>query len=154
MRSRWSVQEGVPRTLLIALLLGSAPALVPALAAGDGGKSSASLPLSDLDRLIAQAPALKAEVDAALGKINKAPDAIVCLGNRFPSAWVHLTVARVAPYSCNFDGQWLTIEAEVHVARPDGTIYAKITPTAMQNAARVIETHPLWRWSAHAPALE
>jgi hypothetical protein len=146
-----NTQAKMSRTLLIALALAASPAF--ALDAGKPGQGG-SLPLSDLDHLIGQSAQLRDEVNAALAKINKRAEDIVCLGNLFPSEWIHFGGARVAPYNCNFDGQWLTIDAEVHVSGPDGRIYDKITPAAMQNAVKVIETNPAWRWSAHPPSLE
>jgi len=143
--------QRISRILLIALALAGAPAF-----AQDGNKTGqgGSLTLSDLAPLIAQSAKLQDEVTAALAKINKTADNVVCAGNRFPREWVHFGGARVAPYYCNFDGQWLTIDAEVRIAGPDGKPYDKITPAAMQNAVKVIETNPLWRWSAHPPGLE
>lgn len=136
------------KLLLAAVVLAAAPALaLDTSKLGQGG----SLPLSDLDPLIGQSAKLKAEVDAALAKIDKTEDDIVCDGNRFPRQWVHLGGARAAPYDCDFDGKWLVIDAKVQVSDGHGKVYKTITPAAMRNASKVTETHPTWKWTDKAP---
>jgi hypothetical protein len=133
---------------LATMLLAATPAVAfDASKLGQGG----SLPLSDLDRLIGQSAKLKGEVAAALAKINKKADDVICSGNRFPREWVNLGGLRAAPYACNFDGQWLLIDATVTVSGPHGRVYDTITPAAMHNAGKVSETHPTWKWTDKAP---
>ena len=70
---------------VVAALFAASPGLAfDANKLGQGG----SLPLSDLDPLIAQSAALKQEVAAALTTAKKRADDIICSGNRFPSQWV------------------------------------------------------------------
>ena len=93
---------------LVVVVLAASPALaLDTSKLGQGG----SLPLSDLDRLIDQSAKLKAEVAAALAKINKKADGVICGGNRFPREWVNLGGLRTAPYACNFGGHWLVLDA-------------------------------------------
>ena len=66
---------------VVAALFAASPGLAfDANKLGQGG----SLPLSDLDPLIAQSAALKQEVAAALTTAKKRADDIICSGNRFP----------------------------------------------------------------------
>jgi hypothetical protein len=133
----------------LALFLAVSPAMaLDTSKLGQGG----SLPLSDLDQLIGQSAGLKQQVSAALGKINKTEDNVICSGNRFPSQWVNLGGMRAAPYICDFSGSWLTINATVTVTGPNGQVYDTITPAAMANATKVTETNPTWKWSKTAPA--
>jgi hypothetical protein len=127
-------------------------AAVPALAfdankLGQGG----SLPLSDLDGLVSQSPALKKEVTTALASANKKAEAIICAGNRFPSQWVHLGGARAAPYICAFPGKWLVIEATTTVTDKAGRVYDTITPDALKSVVKVTETNPTWKWTTENP---
>jgi hypothetical protein len=80
--------------LFIACLLAAWPALAfDTSKLGQGG----SLPLSDIDDLVAQSPALKREVADALAAAKKQPDDVICSGNRFPREWVNLGGLRTPP---------------------------------------------------------
>jgi hypothetical protein len=134
--------------LLLAFVLIASPAMAfDTNKLGQGG----SLSLSDLDHLIGQSAKLKQEVSQALATINKTEDAVICGGNRFPGEWVHLGGRRVAPYSCDFTGKWLVLNATVKVTGPKGRVYDTITPAAMKNAATVTETKPTWKWTTQDP---
>ena len=87
--------------VVVALFAASPGLAFDANKLGQGG----SLPLSDLDALIAQSAALKQEVAAALTAAKKRADDVICSGNRFPSQWVNLGGLRAAPYTCDFCGQ-------------------------------------------------
>jgi hypothetical protein len=133
---------------VVAALFAASPGLAfDANKLGQGG----SLPLSDLDPLIAQSAALKQEVAAALTTVKKRADDIICSGNRFPSQWVNLGGLRAAPYTCNFAGKWLIIEAATWVTDKAGHAYDTITPAAMKKAANVKETNPTWKWTTEDP---
>jgi hypothetical protein len=133
---------------LVAVLLGASPALAfDANKLGQGG----SLPLSDIDPLIGQSAKLKAEVAVALAKINKKADDVICGGNRFPREWVNLGGLRAAPYTCNFGGNWLVLDAHVRLTGADGAVYETITPAAMKKATKVTETQPTWKWTTKDP---
>jgi hypothetical protein len=114
---------------------------------GQGG----SLTLSDLDGLIGQSAALKKEVAAALADAKKKADEVICSGNRFPREWVNLGGMRAAPYTCEFTGKWLIIEAATKVTDKTGHAYDTITPAAMKNAVKVTETNPTWKWTTENP---
>ncbi len=138
----------LPKCTLAAVLLIAPPALAfdsSKLGQGD------SLPLSDLAPLIGQSAKLKAEVAAALAKIKKKADDVICGGNRFAREWVNLGGLRTAPYACDFKGTWLVLEAQVRVTGEDGTVYDTITPAVMRNAAKVTETQPTWKWTTKDP---
>jgi hypothetical protein len=146
------MREQKLKTLQKCALAGVVFAASPALAfdtskLGQGG----SLPLSDLDPLISQSAKLKTEVSAALVRINKKADDVICGGNRFPREWVNLGGLRTAPYACDFKGKWLVLDAQVRVTGDNGTVYDAITPAAMQNAAKVTETQPTWKWTTKDP---
>lgn len=133
---------------LAAVILAASPgAAFDASKLGQGG----SLPLSDISSLINQSAQLKSEVAAALAAAHKTADDIICGGNRFPSQWVNLGGMRAAPYTCNFIGKWLSLNAIVTVSGPHGKIYDTITPAAMKNADKLTETKPVWKWSATEP---
>jgi hypothetical protein len=149
----WGMCEEKFKTLrkcaLVVVLLATSPALAfDTNKLGQGG----SLPLSDLDPLIGQSAKLKAEVAAALVRINKKADDVICAGNRFPREWVNLGGLRTAPYACDFKGKWLVLKAQVRVTGADATVYDAITPAAMQNAAKVTETQPTWKWTTKDPS--
>jgi hypothetical protein len=114
---------------------------------GQGG----SLPLDDRMALIAKNPKLKQEVTEALAKIGKKSEDIICSGMRFPGSWRHLGGARVAPYTCDFQGKWLQIRADVRLTDKSGKVYDKITPAAMRNAEHVSETNLTWKWTTEDP---
>jgi hypothetical protein len=133
---------------LVVVVLAASPALaLDTSKLGQGG----SLPLSDLDHLIDQSAKLKAEVAAALAKIHKKADDVICGGNRFPREWVNLGGLRTAPYACNFGGHWLVLDAQVRVTGDHGAVYDTITPAAMQKARKVTETQPTWKWTTKDP---
>jgi hypothetical protein len=134
--------------LLTIILLAAAPALAfDANKLGQGG----SLPLSDLDGLIGQSAVLKREVAAALADASKRADEVICSGNRFPSQWVTLGGMRAAPYTCEFPGKWLIIEATTKVTDKAAHVYDTITAAAMKKAVKVTETNPTWKWTTENP---
>jgi predicted methyltransferase len=145
----------IPRTsvaamaaLAAALTLGASPAAAfDANKLGQGG----SLSLSDISSLVDQSAQLKSEVAAALAAAHKTADDIICGGNRFPREWVNLGGMRAAPYTCNFIGKWLSLNATVTVGGPKGEVYDTITPAAMKNADKVTETKPVWKWTTSEP---
>jgi hypothetical protein len=138
----------IRKCALVVVFLTVSPALaLDTSKLGQGG----SLPLSDLDPLIGQSAKLKAEVAAALLRINKKADDVICSGNRFPREWVNLGGLRTAPYTCDFKGKWLVLDAQVHVTGANGTVYDSITPAAMQNATKVTEAQPTWKWTTKDP---
>ena len=133
---------------LIAMVVAASPAAAfDASKLGQGG----SLPLSDISSLIGQSAQLKGEVAAALAAAHKTADDIICGGNRFPREWVTLGGMRAAPYTCNFIGKWLSLNATVTVSGPNGKAYDTNTQAAMKNADKVTETKPVWKWSATEP---
>ena len=135
-------------SLLTAILLIASPSLAfDANKLGQGG----SLALGDLDELIAQSAALKHEVADSLTAAKKQADDIICSGNRFPREWVNLGGMRAAPYTCEFAGKWLVIEATTRVTDKAGHAYDTITPAAMKKAVNVKETNPTWKWTTENP---
>jgi len=103
--------------------------------------------LDDIAPLIKKSPQLHGEVAAALAKLNRKAEDIVCSGMRFPGTWKELGGARVAPYSCEIGDQSLEIRARVRVTRGKGKVYETITPDAMKNADTVNEDNPTWTWA-------
>ncbi len=136
------------KAVAIALLLGVTPAL-----AFDTSKLGqwGSLPLSDIMPLIGKTPKLQSEVASALRDAKKTADNLMCDGMRFPGAWVNLGGERVAPYTCEFAGKWLQINAEVRVTGKNGRVFATVSRTAMQHATNVSETNVTWKWSTTDP---
>ena len=132
-----------------ALLLGALPAV-----AFDTGKlgQGGSLTLDEIMPLIATSTRLRAQVNEALKQRKKKPADILCDGMRFPGQWTQLGGARVSPYSCDFGGKWLQIEATVRITDRRGRAFETITPEAMKNAATVRETNPTWKWTTEDPS--
>jgi hypothetical protein len=58
---------------------------------------------------------------------------------------------RAAPYTCEFSGKWLIIEATTRVTDKAGHAYDTITPAAMKKAVKVTETNPTWKWTTEDP---
>jgi hypothetical protein len=133
--------------LTVFLLVASPSLAFDANKLGQGG----SLPLRALDALLAQSAALKREVATALAAAKKQADDIICSGNRFPSQWANLGGMRAAPYTCEFPGKWLIIEATTRVTDKAGHAYDTITPAAMKKAVDVKETNPTWKWTTEDP---
>jgi hypothetical protein len=128
----------------LALLLGTAPALAfDATKVGQWG----SLPLDDLTPLLAKSASLKKEVAASLAEKNKKAEDIHCFGMRFPGAWKNLGGLRVAPYTCDFDGKYLRIDATVRVIGRGGRRFETIDDAAMKRATDVRETNLTWQWT-------
>lgn len=111
-----------------------------------------SLPLADMQTLIAKSPKLKQEVDDAVAKLGKKPDEIMCNGMRFPGAWKELGGLRVAPYSCPFGDKWLQVRAQVKITGKRGKVYARADKEAMRRAENVRETGLAWTWSDKEPS--
>lgn len=132
----------------VAVLLSVSPALAfDTSKLGQGG----SLPLSDLMPLIGKSAQLQSEVRRALADAKKKADDLICDGARFPGAWVNLGGERVAPYTCEFAGKWLRIDATVRITGRNGRVFETVTPAAMRNATKVSETNPTWKWSTTDP---
>jgi len=110
-----------------------------------------SLFLDDITALIDKSPKLKAEVAAALAKVDKTPDKIICLGMRFPGPWKELGGARVAPYTCEIGDQELEIRARVRLTGRNGKVYEKVTGEAMKRAETVTEDKLVWTWKKAEP---
>ena len=136
------------RMVLIVLLATASPAF-----AFDTSKlgQSGTLPLEDIQAVINQSSKLKHEVDDAIAKSGKKPDAIICDGMRFPGSWKELSGMRVAPYHCQIGGRWLTIRTKVRVTDKKGKLYQSINRKAMNRADNVRETDPTWSWSDKEP---
>ena len=115
---------------------------------GQGG----SLPLDDLEPLLAKSAQLQREVDGALREANKTKDNIICSGMRFPGQWKELGGSRVGPYTCNFGSKWLKINTKVRITGRKGKVFEAITPAAMKNADKITETDPTWKWTTEEPA--
>jgi hypothetical protein len=112
-----------------------------------------SLDLSDLDKLIGQAPKLKVEVDTALTQVKKTAEQVKCVGQRFPGPWKELGGYRVAPYTCWFaDDKWLNISADVKVTDKRGHAFNEPSDRAMKRAVTFIETNPAWNWTEKDPS--
>ncbi len=136
------------RTVLIALLVSASPAFAfDTTKLGQGG----TLPLEDIQAVINQSSKLKQEVDEAIAKAGKKPDAIICDGMRFPSSWKELGGMRVSPYHCQIGSKWLTIHTKVRVTDKKGKLYQSINRKAMNRADNVKETDPTWSWSDKEP---
>jgi hypothetical protein len=110
--------------------------------------------LREIVPLINQSPKLKAEVDAALDELNKSVDEITCSANQFPGQWNNLAGMRVAPYACDFNTKWLSINATVIISDSKGEVYDTITPAAIEHADKITETNPIWHWSTVKPTEE
>ena len=136
-------------TAILALVLLAAPALAfNTKKLGQWG----SLDLSDLDKLIGQAPKLKAEVDAALTQVKKTAEEVKCVGQRFPGPWKELGGYRVAPYTCWFaDDKWLNITANVKVTDKRGHAFDAPSERAMKRAVKFTEANPTWNWTEKDP---
>ena len=113
-----------------------------------------SLPLSDLTPLIGKSAQLQNEVKTALSEAKKDADSLMCDGARFPGSWVNLGGERAAPYTCDFGGKWLLIDATVRVTGKKGRVFEKVDATAMKNADKVTETNPTWKWTTEDPNKE
>src|SRR6516165_12003838 len=132
------------RLVALALLLGTTVALAfDSTKIGQWG----SLYLDDLSPILAKSAQLKQEVTAALTEKNKKPEDILCFGMRFPGAWKNLGGTRVAPYTCDFDGKYLRIDATVRVIGHGGRTFEVINDTAMKQATDVIEENLTWKWT-------
>jgi hypothetical protein len=133
---------------VLVMVAAAAPAL-----AFDTGKlgQGGSLILSDIMPLIAKSPRLKSEVESALDAAKKKADDQICDGMRFPGSWANLGGERVAPYTCDFGGKWLRINATVRITGAKGKVFETITPAAMKNASKVSETELTWTWAAEDP---
>ena len=108
------------RLVGLALLFGTTAALAfDSTKVGQWG----SLYLDDLSPVLAKSAQLKREVTAALARKNKKPEDILCFGMRFPGPWKNLGVMRVAPYTCDFDGKYLRIDATVRVIGRGGRTF-------------------------------
>ena len=111
-----------------------------------------SLPFDEVARFIRkQSTALASEVDQRLIKINKTADGISCYGMRFSSEWKNLKGYRVSPYVCEFDGEWLTINADVKVYGPNKKRFEKISRTAFKTATFFEEKGVSWQWADADP---
>ena len=113
-----------------------------------------SLPLSDIMPLIGKSAQLQSEVKAALSEAKKDADSLMCDGARFPGSWVNLGGERAAPYTCDFGGKWLVIDATVRVTGKKGRAFEKVDDTAMKNADKVTESKPTWTWTIEDPNKE
>lgn len=109
---------------------------------GQGG----SVYLDELKPLLEKAPKLRAEVDAALSKISKKPEAIRCSAMRFPAQWDFLGGGRVAPYTCQIGARTLRIDAQVRITDQNGKAIETINRYAMKNGRIVTETNLTWKW--------
>jgi hypothetical protein len=126
------------RLVGLALLFGTSAALAfDSTKVGQWG----SLYLDDLSPVLAESAQLKREVTAALARKNKKPEDILCFGMRFPGPWKNLGAMCVAPYTCDFDGKYLRIDATVRVIGRGGRI------TAMKRATDVREDNLTWKWT-------
>src|SRR4051812_32029953 len=47
-------------------------------------------------------PRLRGEIEAALRKIGKSAEDVICLGRRFPGEWIKLGGDRAPPFVCHF----------------------------------------------------
>jgi hypothetical protein len=112
------------------------------------------VPLGDIMPLIGKYPALKREVDGALAAAGKSADAVTCDGMRFPGSWDNLGGERVAPYTCEFGGKWLVINATVRVTDKRGRAIETIDRAAMKNATKVSETNLTGTWTTTDPHKE
>ena len=120
----------------LALLLGTSSAFAfDTTKIGQWG----SLILDDMMPVIAKSGQLKREVSAALAEKNKKPEDIHCFGMRFPGAWKDLGGLRVAPYTRDFGGKYLRIDATVRVTGRGGRSFATINDAAMKRATDVSE---------------
>jgi hypothetical protein len=135
---------------LAAILLTSPALAFDTSKLGQGG----SLPLSDLDPLVAKSPQLQREINQALVDGKKAKDDVICDGVRFPGQWQNLGGLRVGPYTCNFGTKWLQIKTKVRITGRKGAAIDAVTPAAMRNADKIIETNPTWTWTTDDPSAE
>ena len=132
------------RLVALALLFGSSAALAfDSTKIGQWG----SLYLDDLSPILAKSAQLKQEVTAALSEKNKKPEDILCFGMRFPGAWKNLGGTRVAPYTCDFKGKYLRIDATVRVTGHGGRAFEAVNDTAMKRATDVSEKNLTWKWT-------
>ena len=132
------------RLVGLALLFGTSAALAfNSTKVGQWG----SLYLDDLSPVLAKSAQLKREVTAALARKNKKPEDILCFGMRFPGPWKNLGGMRVAPYTCDFDGKYLRIDATVRVIGRGGRTFETINDTAMKRATDVREDNLTWKWT-------
>ncbi len=106
-----------------------------------------SMYLDDLAAVVAKSNKLQQEVNQALAHAKKKPEDVPCFGMRFPGPWKNLGGLRVAPYTCNFGGKYLRIDADVSVTGRNGRAFATISDVAMKRATDVSETNLTWTWT-------
>jgi hypothetical protein len=139
------------RTMAVAVALVTSPALAfDTSKLGQGG----SLPLSELDPIIAKSPQLRREINQALLDGKKAKDDVNCRGMRFPGQWQNLGGLRVGPYTCNFGTKWLQVKTKAQLTGRKGKVFEAVTPAAMKNADKINETNPTWQWTTDDPSGE
>src|SRR5262245_64801775 len=110
--------------------------------------------LDDLTPVIAKSARLQQEISQALSEGNKKQEEVRCFGMRFPGPWKNLGGLRVSPYTCDFGGKWLRIDATVRVSDRRGHAFEKITNAAMKNATDVSETNLNWKWTTDGDPAE
>lgn len=108
--------------------------------------------MSDIMPLIGKYPDLKRDVDSVLAAGQKTADTAICDAMRFPGSWTNLGGERVAPYTCDFGGKWLVINATVRVMDKRGKTIETIDRAAIKNAAKVSEINLTWRWTTEDPS--
>jgi len=106
-----------------------------------------SMYLDDLAPLVAQSNKLQQEVNQALLDAKKKQEDVLCFGMRFPGSWKNLGGGRVAPYTCDFGGKYLRIDADVRVTARNGRTFDAISDVAMKRATDVSETNLTWKWT-------
>jgi hypothetical protein len=141
-------QPGLLQAAPVVLLFAVTPALAfDTSKLGQGG----SLPLGDLMPLIGKSVQLQREVKSALADSHKSAADVICSGMRFPGQWVNLGGMRVAPYTCDFGGKWLVLEAMVQITDAKGHVFERTTARAMKSASKISETNLTWKWTTEDP---
>lgn len=113
----------------------------PALAQQGG-----SLPLTDVMQIVKPYPNLAVQIRVALAQASLKQSAVICTGQRFPSAWAHLAGVGHAPYECRIGSKTLHVVA---VPTYYDTRGYKLDPKAKdlaEKAKRVEERRVRWQW--------
>ena len=145
-RNEFATGGGLSRAILIALILGTSAAMAfDTTKLGQQGTLSSEDFANHIVPLVDESRRLQKEFKQAFAEKDhvRTPS---CIGMRFPGQWEHLAGERVAPYWCDFGPKSLEIRATVQITDRNGRVFEKITPKAMRNATRVIETNPRWKW--------
>ncbi len=140
-----------PSTVNALAIVACALAATPAVAFDMSKLGYGSLFLGDIAPLVNSKPALRQEIQAALGAANKKIDEQMCESPRFPGPWQNLHGTHVAPFVCPIGARWLQINATVRVTGPNGEPFETESARAMRRANKISQTKVTWAWTDTDP---